>query len=103
MSAKDRRKSFAVTLDPVLAAALRAYARDNGDRSLAAACRRALRAELVGAPDRRARHPTAGGRAVRLRLQLEPSLRARLGAGGAPEAAIEALLRRRLGVGFDEG
>ncbi len=102
MSAKDRRKSLALRLDPPLAAALRAYARANGDRSLAAACRRALRAELLGAPDRAAPAPTASGRRLHLRLQLEPALRGLLRGPEGPERAARAALARRLGVQIDE-
>lgn len=107
MSAKDRRKAFDIELDPALWAALDAHARAIGARSRAAAARDALRrperverAALEGAPPARARRP---GRR-RLRLQLEPDLRARLGLGDAADPAaaarLSALLRRALNSGL---
>lgn len=99
MSAKDRRKSLALRLDPALAAALRVYARANGDRSLAAACRRALRADLFGAPDRRPPPPARPSRRpLNLRLQLEPELRAH----AVDPETVRRALSRRLGVEIDE-
>ncbi|MCI4663232.1 MAG: hypothetical protein MRY74_00790 [Neomegalonema sp.] len=90
MSAKDPRKSIALHLSPAMAAAVRAYAAAHGDRSLAAACRRALRARLLGASDRWLGHLIHPARtSLQLRLQLEPALRERL--GGESEQAARAL------------
>lgn len=104
MSAKDPRKALCAPLSPELAADLRAYARANGDTALAAAARRALRAELGVGRDNGSR---SGGpaksperaRAITLRLQLEPRLQARLrerGASPTDPGAIVALIAKRV-------
>ncbi len=110
MSAKDPRKSFCAALPTDLAAALRAHRRRIGARSLSAAARDALRRPDrarsladAAAPAPREKDLGRGGapRTLRLRLQLEPDLQARLGlVPGQPPHAIEArlvaLLRRAL-------
>lgn len=97
MSAKDRRKSIALDLDPGARADLERAARAIGARSLAAAARHVLRVDLgltepprIG-PDRGLR-PLRRARA--LRLQLEPSLRDALGLTGAPEGDAERVRTR---------
>lgn len=101
MSAKDRRKATSIPLSAELVGRLRAYARANGERSLSAAARRALRASLeigrdVAAPRRRA--PSSRDRARILRLQLERELSCRLIAAGVqpdrPDALLAMIVRR---------
>lgn len=113
MSAKDRRKATPIDLSADQVARLRAYARANGERSLAGAARRALRAAAGQGRDVRvawrAEAAPAGdagasksGRAKLIALQLEDSLRALLAEAGvepdqpdALRAAIDARLRAR--------
>lgn len=101
MSAKDRRKSLIVRLDPALDGRLRAYARDVGARSLAAAVRTALRAERLVADDHWSppSRPSRISRRPRpLAIQLEGELRAALSlqGDGQDAARVRAALRRRL-------
>lgn len=116
MSAKDPRKSIELTLSPDLLRALRRYRDRRRIRGLAAAARDALRRAAF---DDASAAPVAGdggaGRAlvlntaprrVRLRLQLEPALRRRLGLAASCEARsqsrrLEGLLRAALGLPAD--
>lgn len=119
MSAKSARKSIELRLDPTLDAALRAYRRHIGARSLAAAARQAVRAALGlfedGWPAQaRAKPPVsrfgalgpgAATRPRRIRLQLEPNLREALnnGACGPLRAAGRARdVSQTAGVERDE-
>lgn len=100
MSAKDPRKALCVRLDPATRAALRRVARARGDKSLAAAARQLLRADLglteppsIG-PDRQPTRRPRAERPLDMRLQLEPALRDALGLSGAPLVDAERVRAR---------
>lgn len=95
MSAKSPRKSIPLSLEPTLYAALAAYARRRGARSLASAARLAIRAHLADEPaPQLSSFPIP--RVRPLRLQLEPELRQALAARGL---RCEEALRRFLTPG----
>lgn len=92
MSAKDRRKSLALTLDPLTYAALGAYRRAHGARSMSEAARRCLRGALGRVVDM----PADNQADTRAEPRAEPRADDCPGGGGAQTGSTPRPLRLQL-------